>query len=220
MVTFRPTGHSAFATGNTCSTPEACPAPSQPDCCTDDCYTKEQALDALMKAENSKKDARENFLFIKSNMKPGETWKQGTEEFLRLLEAESNTNTSAIQMDFRTIGDSIRPGESRNAVTSQFLRMYQLESPASDSAGVRSAFTAVAKSLKNGETREEATEQYARIRKAENRTSDAEENYLLVNQYVSEKEQRPCETSQFIRILERLGNNETTQAQADFKLIH
>ncbi|MBI2264391.1 MAG: hypothetical protein HYU64_04380 [Armatimonadetes bacterium] len=151
------------------------PRPAVPDC-----YTKEQALDALLKAEGDANEARSDFRVIQGNLKGDEALKDATEQFLRVLYQEGTNYTSLAQKDYEMIGNFLKPGETRKDAVDQFLKLMKAEGNRDDAV---SDYILINRYVSPKETREQATDQFMRLlyKVGTGYTNQAQNNFILIH---------------------------------------
>ncbi|MCD4785115.1 MAG: hypothetical protein K8T10_14970 [Candidatus Eremiobacteraeota bacterium] len=116
--------------------------------------------------------------------------------------------------NYELVKNSVLPGETLEEATQEFIRILDLLG--NDKTGqARVLYTELRKMTDKKKRTEERIQLFKHI-KAESNAMEALKNYKIVNQNKLEWETLGFATDEFIEILNQVGNDNTTKAQAKF----
>jgi ribosomal protein S24E len=170
----------------------------------------------LYGSEEKSEDAETDFITIRKNQKQGESLKEATDAFMKLLSAEGKYATPNIQRHHTMIGDSLRPGETRDAVTGEFLRLYGSEEKAEDA---ETDFITIRKNQKQGESLKEATDAFLKLLSFEGKyaTPIIQKHHAMIGDSLRAGETRSSAGEQFLRLCR--AEEKTEDAEGNYRLI-
>lgn len=146
----------------------------------------------------------------------GESMSAATASFLKLTSAEGDGKQAAT--GFTVIDQRLRAGETRDDATSQYLRLLSQEGNGNTS-DVQAHFEQIHKSLRADEPRSSGIDAFLSQIKNESSVQEGAQNYGLVHDTLKAGESRASATEQFLRVLRAEGNGNTSEAQADWKVV-
>jgi archaellum component FlaG (FlaF/FlaG flagellin family) len=166
---------------------------------------------------SSTKELTASYNTIDASLKPGETREDVAKEFVKIANAENDPAQARQNHDIVT--KYISKDNSRQELTEQLVRFLK-QRGADSTTETQNDFKMIADTLKKGEKMEDAVDSFMALDKSENDRNQARDNYRLVNEYVSDSKPRTDLTEQFNKILNKLGNDETTKAREMFKQLN
>jgi len=102
--------------------------------------TRSTGVDCFLsqiKAENNVAQGADNYLLVQSTLKTGESRVSATEQFLKVLGAETNGGTDEARADWKTIDSKVDEKNSRADLTDSFVR---LRTASKDAGAAREMF--------------------------------------------------------------------------------
>jgi tetratricopeptide (TPR) repeat protein len=165
-------------------------------------YTRRQALQDLIRAENKNDDAVDNLTLIVDSLQPDEPLRDATHGFIDLLQAFGNGDTPGARGAYGQIDDRVKGGENRNEATQSYLSLIRSENKIEDASG---NFAEVDHAVDRNRGRTESTDGFnAILRKTGNgNTPDARNAFATVVESLRQNDAIGDSVATFNTLLDR-----------------
>lgn len=120
-------------------------------------YTRRQALQDLMKAENNNDDAVASLKIVVDSLQEGESLQDATGGFIKLLKRFGNGNTPQAQAAYQQVDRRVAIGENRDEGVQSYLELVNAENKNEDASG---NFESVDRAVDRGRNRGESTDAF------------------------------------------------------------
>lgn len=179
-------------------------------------YTRREALKDLMKAENDKEQAVDNFKMITDSLMPEESLRDATQGFINILEAVGNRETDYSRDAYRQVDSRVKGGEGRAEGLASFEDMIHSENSKDDVPG---NFSTVDKAVDKGFGRAESTEEFDGLlsQVGTRETKAARSGFSLVVENLREGEHLSEGLDEFRKIIS--AENSLDDVESGFQLI-